>query len=89
MRVADGTSLEDSGVPGGDTRRAALDVRAYYEEAATALADHVPEARQAESWFFRRTETGDVLKRAQAALEAADAPRAAWDFIVPRGQQGK
>src|SRR5260370_18994477 len=39
------------------------DVRAYYEEAALALSDHVPEARAAESWFYRHTATGGVLRQ--------------------------
>lgn len=43
---------------------AAMDTRAYYEEAAIGLSDHVPAARAAESWLYQRTEAGDVLRRA-------------------------
>jgi hypothetical protein len=85
-RIADGAPLEDCGMPANQLGAAALDVRAYYEEAAMALADHVPAARQAESWFYRSTETGAVLRRARAAIRAADGPRQAWFPMVPAGQ---
>jgi hypothetical protein len=40
----------------------AMDIRIYYEEAALALADHVPAARAAEAWFYQRTKTGELLR---------------------------
>lgn len=86
VRVADGVSLDDCGLPPAQLGAAALDVRAYYEEAAMAIADHVPAARQAESWFYRTTETGALLRRARAAIRAADGPRSAWFPMVPVGQ---
>ena len=61
-------------------------IRAYYEEAAVALVDHVPAARRAESWFYRSTATGALLRRTQQIIRAADAPRAAWFALVPTGQ---
>ena len=87
VRIADGTTLEEAGLP-GSTRAVGLDVRAYYEEAALAIADHVPGARQAESWLFQRTETGSVLLRAQAALREHGAPEPIWRFLLPATQQG-
>ena len=86
VRVADGVPLEDCGLPPTQLGAAALDVRAYYEEAAMALADHVPAARQAESWFYRSTATGAVLRRARDVIRAADGPRSAWFPMVPVGQ---
>jgi hypothetical protein len=85
VRVADGASADDAGFP-SDPHRAAQDVRAYYEEAALALSDHVPSARAAESWIFRSTETGRILRTAQQRL--VDAGRS--DFlatVVARGQE--
>jgi hypothetical protein len=67
---------------------AALDIRTYYEEAALALVDHVPAARQAESWLFRSTEAGRVLIAARDALRGAEYPRDVWFAIVPAGQPG-
>ena len=67
---------------------AALDIRTYYEEAALALVDHVPAARQAESWVFRSTEAGRVLIAARDALRDAEYPRGIWFAIVPAGQPG-
>jgi hypothetical protein len=85
VRIADGEPLDAVGLP-GEPRLAALDVRSYYEEAAVALTDHVPAARQAESWFYGSTETGAVLKRAQAALREAGAPFEVWWPLVPLTQ---
>jgi hypothetical protein len=86
VRVADGTPLEEAGLP-GSTRAVGLDVRAYYEEAALALADHVPGARRAESWVYWHTETGAVLRRAQRALRESGAPEPVWRFLLPSTQQ--
>jgi hypothetical protein len=86
VRVAEGMSPDDAGLP-SDLRRVGLDVRAYYEEAAIAVAGHVPAARQAESWLYRETEAGKALKAAQGALRQAGAPRAVWYFLVPSTQQ--
>ncbi|MEX2625472.1 MAG: hypothetical protein WD225_01245 [Ilumatobacteraceae bacterium] len=85
VRIAEGTSPDDAGLPPDQVASAGLDVRAYYEEAALALADHVPAARQAESWLYRRTETGTVLAAARDALRAADHPRRVWSALVPVG----
>jgi hypothetical protein len=86
VRVAAGDDWTVDGTPVviGD---AALDIRAYYEEAALGLADHVPEARQAESWFYRRTASGDLLRQVQKQLRASGAPRASWFALAPTGQQ--
>ena len=86
LRISQGTPFAEAGLAVGDMGPAALDVRAYFEEAALALSDHVPEARQAESWFYRNTQTGLVLRQARAAIVAADGPRAAWFPLVPVGQ---
>ena len=86
VRLADGVAADDAGFP-GPARAAALDVRAYYEEAATALAGHAPAARQAETWFFHETETGRVLRRAQQVLRDSGAAYADWFPIVPQTQQ--
>jgi hypothetical protein len=86
-RIADGTPYDDAGLPAAQLGQAAMDIRAYFEEAAQALADHVPAARQAESWFYRSTETGALLKQVRAVAIAADAPRPVWFPIVPVGQQ--
>lgn len=86
VRIAEGIPLDEAGLP-GSTRAVGLDVRAYYEEAALALADHVPGARQAESWVYRETEAGAVLLRAQAVLREAGAPEAVWRFLLPSTQQ--
>ncbi|MEX2626147.1 MAG: hypothetical protein WD225_04650 [Ilumatobacteraceae bacterium] len=87
-RIAEGASPEDAGLTPEEVPAAGLDVRAYYEEAALALVDHVPAARQAESWLYRRTETGRVLVAARDALRASEHPRRTWAALVPVGQPG-
>ena len=86
IRISEGAPFDGAGLDVAHIGAAALDVRAYFEEAALAMTDHVPEARQAESWFYRLTETGRVLRRARAAIVAADGPRSAWFPLVPVGQ---
>ena len=63
----------------------ALDVRAYYEEAGSALADHVVGARQSDAWFFTKTEAGQILIKLQARLRDDGVNRDVWFGIVPRG----
>lgn len=84
--IGAGSQWDDVGLAPDLLGPAALDIRAYYEEAAIALADHVPAARQAESWLYRLSATGPVLIRARAALREAEAPRSAWFALVPIGQ---
>lgn len=86
-RIADGTPYEEAGLP-GPANEVVLDIRAYEEEAALALADHVPGARASESWLYRTTEAGEVLRRAQQAMQAAGAPAQLWFYLVPVSQQG-
>jgi hypothetical protein len=85
-RVAEGVSWADAGVP-GDPAAVAMDIRAYYEEAALGLADHVPAARAAESWLYRTTETGAVLKAALTEMAQADPPYERIFYLVPMSQQ--
>ncbi|MGE3329140.1 MAG: hypothetical protein AB7N61_27400 [Acidimicrobiia bacterium] len=86
VRITDGTPWNEVGLEPAQLGQAAIDIRAYYEESALALADHIPAARQAESWFHRHTETGQVLRAAQVVMRASDAPRSAWFALVPVGQ---
>ncbi len=86
VRISDGVPWSDAGLP-GDPAPVAMDIRAYYEEAALGLASHVPAARAAESWLYRSTEAGKVLKAALAALGAAEPPYERLFYIVPLSQQ--
>lgn len=83
VEVADGKAWEDAGLP-LDPVWVANDIRAYYEEAALALAGHVPRARQAESWFYEHTEAGAVVIAARDAMQAAGLPQAVWSYLMPR-----
>ena len=87
VKISDGTVLEEIDVPGGDHIAVAMDLRSYYEEAALSLSDHVPDARQAESWVYRGTKLGEVLHTAQANLKAAGVDRRDWYYVMPSTQQ--
>ncbi|MFN0030271.1 MAG: hypothetical protein ACKV2O_24220 [Acidimicrobiales bacterium] len=86
LDIANGADWQECGLSAAQIGEIAVSLRAYYEEVAIELAAHTPAARQSESWLYRQTELGHVLRRAQAALKAADAPRAAWFPFVPIGQ---
>ncbi|HVC32023.1 MAG TPA: hypothetical protein VNL16_00770 [Chloroflexota bacterium] len=73
IRIAEGIPWQKAGLS-AQPPQVQSDVRAYYEEAAMALAEHVPAARSAESWFFQHTATGRLLKQVQHALRLAGDP---------------
>jgi hypothetical protein len=85
-RIGDGIPVESTGLEPTLIAAAGLDIRAYYEEAALALVDHVPAARQAESWLYRTTAAGRVLTAARDTLRDEGASRAVWFALVPAGQ---
>jgi hypothetical protein len=72
--------LKEIGVP----RLVAQDVRGYYEEAAMALAAHVPAANQAEAWFYLKTAAGDAIRLSALRMRDEGAPQADWGFLAPR-----
>jgi hypothetical protein len=85
-RVAEGVPWREAGLP-GDPAPVAMDIRSYYEEAALALADHVPAARAAESWLYRTTEAGTVLKAAMSRMAQDDPPYERILYLVPISQK--
>jgi hypothetical protein len=86
VAIVEGAAWDEVGLEPAQLGQAALDIRAYYEEAALALVEHVPAARQAESWFYRSTQSGALLRAAQPIIRTAEAPRSAWFPLVPTGQ---
>ena len=90
LRFADGAPVDECGFKIDSTgtynlRAYGGDIRHYYEEAAMALAGHVPAARSAEAWFFRSTATGQLLLRAQRRLHESGRKDKLAE-IVPRTQ---
>lgn len=85
-RIADGVPWTEAGLP-GELPALLMDIRCYYEEAALALSDHVPEARAAESWLYRRTETGALIRSVYERLKAADPPFPGIYYVLPFSQQ--
>lgn len=86
VRIADGSSLADVGLDADSVRAGGQDIRAYYEEAAVALSEHVPAARRVESWFYGRTRTGAVIRDAARALKEGGEDRSTWYFMFPGTQ---
>ncbi|MEM7322168.1 MAG: hypothetical protein AAF531_03700 [Actinomycetota bacterium] len=83
IKLADGASLADVGWDTDQVRAAGQDVRAFYEEAALELSDHVPGARQIETWLYTQTRTGPIIAAAAAALREAGEDRNTWYYILP------
>ncbi len=79
-KVADGTPWKEAGLP-GHPLQVSRDITSYYEEAAAALVDHVPEARAAETWLYQQTEAGKVLKAARRTMKEAGEPF--WFYVIP------
>lgn len=82
VRLVETASLDEAALP-GSPRDVANDIRAYYEEAALALADHVPAARQSDAWFFGHTQAGALLRRVPPVLRAEGASESEWQFFLP------
>lgn len=84
QRIVEGTPWKSAGIPGGHTTALANDIRAYYEEAALELSEAPdPGGRQAEAWFFERTEAGKLILTVRKALAAQGAPQPVWFFMAP------
>jgi hypothetical protein len=84
VAIADGEPWPQAGFADeNEPVGAGLDIRAYYEELALALSDHVPAARPAEAWLFQQTETGKLLKTAVETLRHADPPIPTLGLIIP------
>ena len=88
VSLAETADLAAAGFDVDTVLAAGQDIRSYYEEAGLALSDHVPAARQLETWFYRHTRTGQVVRAAAKALETAGAERNAWYFLLPGNQHG-
>ncbi|MGI9612457.1 MAG: hypothetical protein ACR2QO_06090 [Acidimicrobiales bacterium] len=88
VTLADTGSMDEAGFDADTVRAAGQDIRAFYEEAGLALSDHVPAARQLESWFYQQTQAGPIVRAAATALKAAGEDRNTWYYILPGSQQG-
>jgi hypothetical protein len=72
--------------PGRDLLTTLMDIRLYYEEAALALTEHVPAARQTDAWFYGATEMGKLVRRFQEAVESQDPPFRGGAYLLPAYQ---
>ena len=84
VKILDGAEWAGAGIPDNNLLEASKDVMSYYEEAAAALSDHVPGARAAETWFFRETASGKLLKDVRKKLQEEGLPFAF--YIAPATQ---
>ena len=84
VKILDGADWAEAGIPDNNLLEASKDVMSYYEEAAAALSDHVPGARAAETWFFRETASGKLLKDVRTKLQEEGLPFAF--YIAPATQ---
>lgn len=87
--VVDGTPWNEVEYRGGHPATLLMDIRAYYEEAALGLSEHVPAARASESWYYRKTKMGELVRRYHAAIEHADPPFPGTYYVLPHSQNSK
>ncbi|MCP4225217.1 MAG: hypothetical protein GY773_17910 [Actinomycetia bacterium] len=81
---AEGAAWQETPLPGKNTTAVCHDVRAYYTEAALALATGpIPAARSVEAWFYEETEAGKTMLAARAALNDQGAPFPVWFYMAP------
>lgn len=84
-RVANGAPWKEAGLP-RDILGAARSVLGYYQQAAQGLSDHVPGARQAETWYVQHTAAGATMRAARDQLRRQGAPRPLWYYLLPATQ---
>ena len=82
VRIAEGTSWKEAGIP-GLPMRVSQDIRGYYETAALAMVDHAPAAWAGARWFLDETEAGKVLMAARSEMERQEAPQPMWFYLTP------
>lgn len=89
IRLEAGESLDDVGLAGGAGIAAGQDIRAYYEEAGLQLADNAIGSRSLESWFYRITETGQLLRRVQKVMkQTGSGDDFTVQYLLPGTQAG-
>jgi hypothetical protein len=78
-----GVAFTDAGLP-SDPIQFAIDLRAYYVEAAMSLAESTAGGQPwaIEQWFYEQTESGKLLLAARAAMRAADVPHPIWFYMA-------
>lgn len=84
--VVAGTPWNEVEYVGGDPTTLLMDIRAYYEEAALGLSDGVPAARATESWYYRKTAAGELLRRYFETVKQADPAFPNLFYVVPASQ---
>ena len=89
IRIEAGESLDDVGLAGGAAIAAGQDIRSYYEEAGLQLADGVTGSRSLESWFYRTTQTGQLIRSAQKVMkEQGTGDDVTVQYLLPGTQAG-
>lgn len=86
VEVVEGRPWNEVDYPGGEPTGVLMDIRAYYEQAALGLSDHVPAARASESWYYRKTRTGELVRRYLDAVKNANPPFPGAFYLVPMSQ---
>lgn len=80
--IADGADWHSVDLP-APPAAVYLDIRTYYDEAASMLVDAPPTARAAEAWFFEHTAAGATVLAARTALRESGAKFPVWFYMAP------
>ena len=84
-RIAAGTPWKEVDLP-ERMPVVTLSIRNYYEQAAIGLADHVPGARSAETWFAQETKAGELIHKVQNIIRESGAETIHWFYLLPASQ---
>ena len=84
-RIEAGTPWTEADLP-APLHEVTLSIRNYYDQAALALADHIPGARSSETWFAQQTQTGELIHKTQKIIRASGAEEMHWFYMLPPNQ---
>ena len=86
-RIAAGESWEKLGFTVASIYCTSLDVRSYYEEVASEIADNPIDPWATEQWFYEKTEAGQLILNARRAMRDNGVDKSAWFGLVPAGRE--
>ena len=86
VRIAEGEDWEKVGFSAESIYGTAHDVRSYYEELASELAEGPILPWATEQWFYEGTKAGGVILNARRAMRDKEVEQSVWFGLAPAGR---
>ena len=86
-RIAEGESWEKLGYTVASMYCTSLDVRSYYEEVASEIAENPISPWATEQWFYEKTNAGRIILEARRAMRDNGVDKSVWFGLVPAGRE--